>query len=158
MRTPETPTASSTPEHPVTDAVPDSAATPRDYPIQQGRPFAAPAEYDALRVAAEDIELSGLTVPADDGVIAPLAGANHDPEQFDDPQRVDFHRTDNHHVAFGYGVHQCVGQHLARLELEVALETPIRRAPTLRLAGERDEVAVKHDSATFGLEELMVTW
>ncbi|GAA3952940.1 cytochrome P450 [Streptomyces marokkonensis] len=116
------------------------------------------ADSIPLRVAAEDIELSGRTVPADDGVIALLAGANHDPEQFDDPERVDFHRTDNHHVAFGYGVHQCVGQHLARLELEVALETLIRRVPTLHLAGDRDQVVVKHDSATFGLEELMVTW
>ncbi|MBZ6173180.1 cytochrome P450 [Streptomyces olivaceus] len=116
------------------------------------------ADSIPLRVAAEDIELSGRTVPADDGVIALLAGANHDPEQFDDPEKVDFHRTDNHHVAFGYGVHQCVGQHLARLELEVALETLLRRVPTLRLAGDRDQVAFKHDSATFGLEELMVTW
>ncbi|MER7230253.1 cytochrome P450 [Streptomyces olivaceus] len=116
------------------------------------------ADSIPLRVAAEDIELSGRTVPADDGVIALLAGANHDPEQFDDPEKVDFHRTDNHHVAFGYGVHQCVGQHLARLELEVALETLLRRVPTLRLAGDRDQVAFKHDSATFGLEELLVTW
>ncbi|MBZ6192058.1 cytochrome P450 [Streptomyces olivaceus] len=116
------------------------------------------ADSIPLRVAAEDIELSGRTVPADDGVIALLAGANHDHEQFDDPEKVDFHRTDNHHVAFGYGVHQCVGQHLARLELEVALETLLRRVPTLRLAGDRDQVAFKHDSATFGLEELLVTW
>lgn len=116
------------------------------------------ADSIPLRVAAEDIELSGRTVPADDGVIGLLAGANHDPERFDDPERVDFHRTDNHHVAFGYGVHQCVGQHLARLELEIALETLIRRVPTLRLAGDRDQIAFKHDSATFGLEELMVAW
>ncbi|WP_329130610.1 cytochrome P450 [Streptomyces sp. NBC_00670] len=116
------------------------------------------ADSIPLRVAAEDIELSGRTVPADDGVIALLAGANHDPEQFDHPERVDFRRTDNHHVAFGFGVHQCVGQHLARLELEIALETLLRRVPTLRLAGERDQVVVKHDSATFGLEELRVTW
>ncbi|CAL9278051.1 Vitamin D3 dihydroxylase [Streptomyces sp. SudanB5_2050] len=116
------------------------------------------ADSIPLRVAAEDIELSGRTVPADDGVIALLAGANHDPEQFDDPGKVDFHRTDNHHVAFGYGVHQCVGQHLARLELEVALDTLVRRVPTLRLAGDRGQVVVKDDSATFGLEELMVTW
>ncbi|MFD8613402.1 cytochrome P450 [Streptomyces sp. NPDC059631] len=116
------------------------------------------ADSIPLRVAAEDIELSGRTIPADDGVIALLAGANHDPERFDDPERVDFRRADNHHVAFGHGVHQCVGQHLARLELEVALETLVRRVPTLRLAGSRDDVVVKHDSATFGLEELKVTW
>ncbi|SCF76887.1 Cytochrome P450 [Streptomyces sp. MnatMP-M27] len=116
------------------------------------------ADSIPLRVAAQDIELSGRVIPADDGVIALLAGANHDPEQFDHPGRVDFHRTENHHVAFGHGVHQCVGQHLARLELEIALETLIRRVPTLRLAGDREQVAFKHDSATFGLEELMVTW
>ncbi|NEA43320.1 cytochrome P450 [Streptomyces sp. SID11385] len=116
------------------------------------------ADSIPLRVAAEDIELSGRTIPADDGVIALLAGANHDPEQFDEPERVDFHRADNHHVAFGYGVHQCVGQHLARLELEIALETLLRRVPTLRLAGDREDVVVKHDSATFGLEELRVAW
>ncbi|WP_327153277.1 cytochrome P450 [Streptomyces tubercidicus] len=243
MRTLVSPAASGTPDEPSTGAAPDPAAPPRDFPIQRGCPFAAPAEYAAmrvddpvarvtlptkreawvvtryddvrellsdprvsadirrpnfpalgeseqeagmeelrrdaslipaaieellrvlsvadsipLRVAAEDIELSGRTVPADDGVIALLAGANHDTEQFDDPERVDFHRMDNHHVAFVYGVHQCLGQHLARLGLEVALETLIRRVPTLRLAADRDQVAVKHDSATFGLEELMVIW
>ncbi|MEU3183957.1 cytochrome P450 [Streptomyces sp. NPDC006923] len=116
------------------------------------------ADSIPLRVAAEDIELSGRKIPADDGVIGLLAGANHDPEQFDHPEQVDFHRPENHHVAFGYGVHQCIGQHLARLELEIALETLIRRVPTLRLAVDREQVAFKHDSATFGLEELMVTW
>ncbi|MEU9891026.1 cytochrome P450 [Sphaerisporangium sp. NPDC051011] len=116
------------------------------------------ADSIPLRVAAQDIEISGAVVPADDGVIGLLAAANHDPEQFPDPDRVDFHRADNHHVAFGYGVHQCIGQHLARLELEVALETLIRRVPTLRLAVPYEEVEFKHDSATFGIERLPVTW
>ncbi|WP_043253721.1 cytochrome P450 [Streptomyces sp. Tu6071] len=116
------------------------------------------ADSIPLRVAAEDIDIPGGTVPRDEGVIALLAGANHDPEQFPHPERVDFHRPANHHVAFGYGVHQCVGQHLARLELEVALETLIRRVPTLRLAEPEAEIAFKHDSATFGIERLMVAW
>ncbi|MER6237962.1 cytochrome P450 [Streptomyces clavifer] len=116
------------------------------------------ADSIPLRVAAEDIELSSRVIPADDGVIGLLAGANHDPEQFEHPEQVDFHRPENHHIAFGYGVHQCIGQHLARLELEIALETLLSRVPTLRLAGDREEVTFKHDSATFGLEELMVTW
>ena len=110
------------------------------------------ADSIPLRVAAQDIEISGRTIPADDGVIGLLAGANHDPEQFPDPDQVDFHRPENHHVAFGYGVHQCIGQHLARLELEVALETLIRRVPTLRLAEPDEDVEFKHDSATFGIE------
>jgi cytochrome P450 len=116
------------------------------------------ADSIPLRVAAEDIELSGRVIPADEGVIGLLAGANHDPERFEHPEQVDFHRPENHHIAFGYGVHQCIGQHLARLELEIALETLLRRVPTLRLVGDREEVTFKHDSATFGLEELMVTW
>ncbi|MFF5113626.1 cytochrome P450 [Streptosporangium sp. NPDC000509] len=116
------------------------------------------ADSIPLRVAAQDIEISGTVIPADDGVIALLAGADHDPEQFPDPDQVDFRRPDNHHVAFGYGVHQCIGQHLARLELEVALETLIRRVPTLRLAATDEEIEFKHDSATFGIERLPVTW
>ncbi|MEU6408083.1 cytochrome P450 [Microbispora sp. NPDC046933] len=116
------------------------------------------ADSIPLRVAAQDIEISGHVIPADDGVIGLLAGANHDPERFPDPGRVDFHRPDNHHVAFGYGVHQCIGQHLARLEMEVALETLIRRIPTLRLAVPYEEVEFKHESATFGVERMPVTW
>jgi cytochrome P450 len=116
------------------------------------------ADSIPLRVAAEDIEISGRVVPADDGVIGLLAGANHDPEQFPDPGRVDFRRPENHHVAFGYGVHQCIGQHLARLELEVALETLMRRVPTLRLAVPYEEVELKHGSATFGIERMPVAW
>ncbi|GIH64565.1 cytochrome P450 [Microbispora siamensis] len=116
------------------------------------------ADSIPLRVAARDIEISGHVIPADDGVIGLLAGANHDPEQFPDPGRVDFHRPDNHHVAFGYGMHQCIGQHLARLEMEVALGTLIRRIPTLRLAVPYEEVEFKHESATFGIERMPVTW
>jgi cytochrome P450 len=116
------------------------------------------ADSIPLRVAAEEIQLSGRTIPADDGVIGLLAGANHDPDRFADPRTVDFRRENNHHMAFGYGVHQCIGQHLARLEMEIALQTLIRRVPKLRLAVPYGGVVFKHDSATFGIEQMLVAW
>ncbi|MFB9836182.1 cytochrome P450 [Actinoallomurus acaciae] len=116
------------------------------------------ADSIPLRVAAEEIRLSGETIPADDGVIGLIAGANHDPGRFPDPQTVDLRRDDNHHLAFGHGVHQCIGQQLARLELEIALRTLIQRVPTLRLAVPYEEIVFKHDSATFGVERMPVAW
>jgi cytochrome P450 len=116
------------------------------------------ADSIPLRVAAEEISLSGRTIPADDGVIGLLAGANHDPSRFPDPEEVDLRRPDNQHLAFGYGAHLCLGQHLARLELEVALQAVIHRMPTLRLAVSFEEVVLKHDSATFGVEQMLVAW
>jgi cytochrome P450 len=116
------------------------------------------ADSIPLRVAAEEISLPGRTIPADDGVIGLLAGANHDPSRFPDPQAVDFRRPDNQHLAFGYGAHLCLGQHLARLELEVALQAVIHRIPALRLAVPFEEVVLKHDSATFGVEQMLVAW
>jgi cytochrome P450 len=116
------------------------------------------ADSIPLRVASEDIDVGDTRIPAGDGIIALLAAADHDPEVFADPQRLDFARPNSHHVAFGYGLHQCIGQNLARLELEVAIGTLIRRLPGLRLAARLDELEYKHDAATFGLETLPVAW
>lgn len=116
---------------------------------------------DALpaRVAAADIELpSGGTIPAGDGVFALLAAANHDPDVFPDPERVDFQRADNRHLAFGHGSHLCVGQNVARVEIEIALETLLRRVPTLRLAVPAEEVELMPDAHTFGVERMPVAW
>jgi cytochrome P450 len=115
---------------------------------------------DALpaRVATADIELSGGTVPAGDGVIGLLAAANHDPDVFPHPDRIDLHRADNRHMAFGHGPHQCIGQNVARVEIEVALETLLRRVPTLRLAVPEDEIEFMPDAHTFGVERMPVAW
>lgn len=111
-----------------------------------------------LRVAARDIDLDGTVIPEGDGFIALLGAADHDPAAFPDPATVDFRRDARHHLAFGHGIHVCVGQHLARLELAVALETLLRRVPTLRLAVPADEVPMNNTSATFGLDSLPVAW
>jgi cytochrome P450 len=115
---------------------------------------------DALpaRVATADIELPGRTIPAGDGVFGLLAAANHDPDVFADPERIDFHRPSNRHMAFGHGPHQCIGQNVARLELEIALETLLRRVPTLRLATPYEEVEFMPDAHTFGVERMLVAW
>ncbi|MDM4781139.1 MULTISPECIES: cytochrome P450 [unclassified Micromonospora] len=116
------------------------------------------ADSIPLRVATEDIEVGPTRIPAGDGIIALLGAANHDPAVFPDPHRLDFTRTANHHVAFGFGLHQCIGQNLARLEMEIAIGTLIRRLPGLRPAVSLDELDLKHDAATFGVEYLPVAW
>ncbi|WP_211239673.1 cytochrome P450 [Jiangella gansuensis] len=109
------------------------------------------------RVATEDIELAGVVIEAGDGIITPLAAANRDPRAFPDPDTLDIHRGARHHVAFAYGVHQCLGQPLARLELGVVYETLFRRLPGLALAVDPDELTVRQYLLS-SLAELPVTW
>lgn len=110
------------------------------------------------RVATEDIEIAGETIRAGDGVIIATDLGNRDPEAFPDPDSLTLERDARHHVAFGFGVHQCLGQPLARLELEIAYSTLFRRVPTLALATTLDQVPFKHDGTVYGVYELPVTW
>ncbi|GIF25542.1 cytochrome P450 [Actinoplanes tereljensis] len=112
----------------------------------------------ARRVAVEDIEIGGETVRAGEGVIASLPAANWDPDAFPEPERLDLTRPAAHHHAFGWGPHQCVGQQLARVELQVVFSTLFRRIPTLQLAVGFDELKFKEDSQAYGIYELPVTW
>jgi cytochrome P450 len=104
------------------------------------------------RVALEDIALDDVTVEAGTFALLLLASANRDPEAFSDPDRVDLGRTDNHHLAFGFGTHFCLGAPLARLEGEIALTTLVRRCPDLALA--TDELRYKENLILRGLEAL----
>jgi len=110
------------------------------------------------RVALEDIELGGRTIRAGDGLIIANDIANRDPDAFAEPDRLDLRRDARHHVAFGFGIHQCLGQPLARLELQVVYGTLYRRIPTLALATGIDRIPFKHDGAVYGVYELPVTW
>jgi cytochrome P450 len=110
------------------------------------------------RIAVEDIEIGGETIRAGEGIILDVAPANRDTRQFANPDRLDLGREDGPHVGFGYGRHQCVGQQLARMELQIVLPTLLRRVPTLRLAVPLDELPFKHDALAYGLYELPVTW
>ena len=111
------------------------------------------------RVAAEDIEIGGEVIRAGEGIIIDLAPANWDAEVFDEPDRLYLHRAEaEQNMAFGYGRHQCVGQQLARAELQIVFTTLFRRIPTLRSAISIDEVPFKHDRLAYGVYELPVTW
>jgi cytochrome P450 len=109
------------------------------------------------RIAKEDVELSGVTIPAGDAVFIDQAG-NRDPDVFPEPDRIDFHRENNAHVAFGHGVHHCVGAPLARMELQVAIGTLLTRYPALELAVPADEVPFRKGRLVRGPQELLVRW
>ena len=110
------------------------------------------------RVAVEDIEIAGTTIRAGEGIIIDLAPANWDANAYPRPDEVDFTRDASQELGFGFGRHQCVGQQLARAELQIVFQTLLRRIPTLRLAIPFDEVPFKHDRLAYGVYELPVTW
>ncbi|WP_327100458.1 cytochrome P450 [Nocardia vinacea] len=110
------------------------------------------------RIATEDIEVEGQTIRAGEGIISSLPAANFDPVAFPEPDKLDLLREARHHHAFGWGPHQCIGQQLARIELEVVFGTLYRRIPTLRLGVDFDQLRFKGDSLAYGIYELPVAW
>ncbi len=89
-----------------------------------------------MRTAAEDVELGGQQIRKGDWMMINYVAANHDPAQFPDPRRFDAARSPNRHLAFGAGAHQCLGLHLARMEMRILFETLLDRIETIQLAGE----------------------
>ncbi|GAB3453569.1 cytochrome P450 [Actinophytocola sediminis] len=110
------------------------------------------------RLCVEDIEVGGQLIRAGEGVLALGHSANRDPRAFENPDELDIARGARHHVAFGFGPHQCLGQNLARMELQIVFDTLFRRVPTLELAMAVDELPFKDDANIYGLYQLPVTW
>ncbi|MCI4066524.1 cytochrome P450 [Micromonospora sp. R77] len=110
------------------------------------------------RLALEDVEVGGQLIRAGEGAIAVLSTANRDAAVFDGPDEFDPYRQAHQHVAFGFGVHQCIGQPLARAELRIALVELARRFPGLRLAAPDGPLPTRDNSIVFGLDALPVTW
>jgi len=111
------------------------------------------------RVAVEDFEYGGRQIHNGDGLVFAAEIGNRDPDAFaGDPNTVELERDARSHVAFGFGIHQCLGQSLARLELEIVYGTLYRRIPTLALAVPVNELAYKADLAVYGVFDLPVTW
>jgi cytochrome P450 PksS len=96
--------------------------------------YASPLETATERYAREDVTIEGVTIPRGGLVFAALASANRDERQFRSPDVLDLARDPNRHLAFGLGVHYCLGAPLARLEGQIAINTLLRRTPDLRLA------------------------
>jgi cytochrome P450 len=110
------------------------------------------------RIALAAIEIDNQTIQAGDGLVLAGDAANRDEDRFTDPDRLDVHRDARGHVAFGFGVHACLGQPLARVELQVVYGALYRRIPGLRLAVPLEQIPFKHDSSVYGVYELPVTW
>jgi cytochrome P450 len=116
------------------------------------------AEYVTSRVAVRDTVVGGADIKAGEGVLTLGNAANHDPDVFTDPDRFDITRGARNHIAFGYGAHQCLGQNLARLELQIVFDTLFARVPTLRVAVPVSELSYKDDASVYGLHGLPVSW
>ena len=93
-----------------------------------------------FRLTTEDIEIDGVTIPEGQIVRLILGAANRDPEHFHDPDRLDITREPTRHLAFGFGAHYCVGQVLARLELQISFEAFMERLPQVRTAGKPQRI------------------
>ncbi|MGY4987687.1 cytochrome P450 [Streptomyces nigrescens] len=116
-------------------------------------------QFGVRRTALEDVELHGQQIKEGSMVVASLASGNRDTEHLaDDPEALDVGRSHTAHLAFGHGIHQCLGQQLARAEMKAALSALLDRFPTLRLAVPVEEVPMRDDMLVYGVHELPVTW
>ncbi|MFB6806939.1 cytochrome P450 [Streptomyces sp. NPDC056387] len=112
-----------------------------------------------MRTALEDVEVGGQTITAGTTVVLSFNTANRDPGRFADPDVLDLRRPHEGHLAFSHGIHQCLGQQLARIEMRVAFRALVDRFPTLRLAVPADEVRLRPEAADiYGVKSLPVTW
>lgn len=120
--------------------------------------FTSPVELATERYAAESLSLGGVVIPAGDLVLLCLASANHDPSVFEEPDQLRLDRRPNRHLAFGRGIHFCLGAPLARLEAGLALATLFRRLPNLRLDVEPANLRWRSSLMLRGLHSLPVRW
>ncbi|RQW42310.1 cytochrome P450 [Novosphingobium sp. LASN5T] len=122
--------------------------------VEEAIRWTSPVQH-FMRTAAEDTEVGGQAIAKGDWLMVNYVAANHDPERFEDPRRFDASRQANRHIAFGAGAHQCLGLHLARLEMRILFEALLDRLDSIELAGEP-----RRASSTFvgGLKALPLRW
>ncbi|GAA0931316.1 cytochrome P450 [Nonomuraea longicatena] len=111
-----------------------------------------------FRVATADVSIGGQTIKKGDSVTISTSAANFDPARFPDPARLDLTRQATGHLSFGHGIHQCLGQQLARIEMRIAFPALLRRFPELRLACDPAEVPMRSHMSIYGVHRLPVTW
>ncbi|GAA4062582.1 cytochrome P450 [Nonomuraea soli] len=114
--------------------------------------------HTGARAALEDVEVGGRLVSAGESVALSVVAGNRDPVKYPNPDVLDLRRAATGHLGFGYGIHQCLGQQLARVEMRVTLPALMRRFPALRLAVPAEEIPMRHDMDLYGVHRLPVTW
>ncbi|WP_106401135.1 cytochrome P450 [Actinocorallia populi] len=142
------------------------AAHPEDQKALREDPGLIPAAVEELmraysivlpgRKLTRDAEVAGCPMKAGETVMLPLASANRDPRAFADPEKVDLRREHNRHLGFATGPHRCLGSHLARTEMRIALEEWHRAVPAWRLSPDRE--ALEHAYGLMGLDTLPLVW
>ena len=118
--------------------------------------FTSPVNHANDRFTTEEVSIGGVTIPAGSWVFIALPPANRDPGRFPDPDRLDLGRDVSSHLAFGHGIHYCLGAPLARMEAEIALGTLLDRFPEMALATSPEELRWRPVSLMNGLESLPV--
>ncbi|HZX06665.1 cytochrome P450 [Kribbella sp.] len=114
--------------------------------------------FGLFRYVTDELTIGSSTIDRGDYLIAALSSANRDESVFGDPDRLDLERDAAAHVAFGFGPHQCIGQQLARLELQEVFTRLFARIPTLRLAVPFEEIGYRENTLVYGVTALPVTW
>ncbi|HEX6359325.1 cytochrome P450 [Actinophytocola sp.] len=143
---------------------PEQLAMLRDDPSRVGDAveellrFLSVSNTGVFRFPKEDLELGGEHIPAGSTVVISLLAVNWDSEHWKEPDKLDLNRVRTSHMAFGHGVHQCLGQQLARMELAVGYVELLRRLPNLRLTVPPEEVPLRPDMLAYGVQELPITW
>ena len=126
--------------------------------IEEFLRFHSPVAIGTSRWVGEDLEFGGKQMRRGDPVLVGLAAANHDPEEFAQPDKLDITRQENRHLAFGMGIHYCLGAPLARLEGQIAISTLLRRLPNLRLAVPAEELVWRPSMLLLGVSKLPVAF
>ncbi|MFC5830742.1 cytochrome P450 [Nonomuraea insulae] len=145
-------------------ANPDQLALMRDDPsavdngVEELLRYLTIIHLGPIRAALEDTEIQGVSIKAGENVAIHLPATNRDASRFPDGDRLDLTRPAGGHLTFGHGIHQCLGQQLARAEMRIAYPALLRRLPGLRLAVTPEEVPMRSDMSIYGVHRLPVTW
>ncbi|MGP4048963.1 cytochrome P450 [Streptomyces sp. 2A115] len=143
---------------------PDQLAKLREHPelidgaVEELLRYLSIVPLGLLRFTIEEVEIAGRIIPARSTVIISVPAANRDPRRYDGPAAFDVSRPRQTHLAFGHGIHQCVGQQLSRAEMTVGFTELLRRLPGLRLTIPADQVPLRDQAAHYGLHSLPVAW
>ncbi|MCX5203272.1 cytochrome P450 [Streptomyces sp. NBC_00237] len=129
-----------------------------DGAVEEMLRYEGPVENATFRFTREDMELGGVVIPAGKPVLVSLASGDRDPDRYPEPDRFDIHRAPQGHLAFGHGIHFCLGAPLARMEGRIAIRTLLERCPDLALAADGGPVEWVPGLLIRGVRKLPVRW